>query len=272
MIDMQEYFMHKDYSHIVEKFEKSFDTSKLNCDDYWFHFTKLQKSISNNKCPICEVELTELPNRTNTATLDHFRPKADDMYPLLKCEPENYILMCSLCNSTYKQDDFPLLDESKRIKNAKVISETEEEKPLLFNPTEQNPLDFFELAFRQTELGGILELKRKANISKHSYEYKICESMINMFNLGYCHNDNRSLERKERDLETDRIKTVNVKECRIGILTKHYTTFIELANARNDKEKLAIFFKDKTRVAELKQYGFFQFIMKQNPQFSIEIF
>ncbi|HIP12581.1 MAG TPA: hypothetical protein EYG73_07675 [Arcobacter sp.] len=237
MIDMRGYFTHRAYPCVVDKFKKSFDESQLNCDDYWFSFTDLQRKISNNKCPICEVELSGYPNKTNTATLDHFKPKAQNMYPQLKCEPKNYILMCSLCNSTYKEDKFPLLDE----------------RPLLFNPTEEDPLDFFELAFRYSGQGGILELKRESNISKGSYTYKRCEAMIKMFGLGYC----------DKDIHPND----EVKKCRIDILTKHYGMFIELAKARSSKKSLAHFFKDKNRVNELKKYGFFRFIMKE--QFSI---
>jgi len=245
MIDMRSYFTHRAYPCVVEKFKALFDETKLNCDDYWFAFTDLQRRISNNKCPICEVELSEYPNKTNTATLDHFKPKADNMYPLLKCEPKNYILMCSLCNSTYKKDTFPLLDE----------------KPLLFNPTENDPLDFFELAFRYSDKGGILELKRKAEISKDSYEYKVCERMIKMFGLGYCH----------KDIHPNDKPTEEVKECRIDILTKHYGTFIELAKAKKNKENkksLALFLRDKNRINELKKYGFYKFIIKN--QFTIK--
>jgi len=242
MIDMRSYFTHKDYIYIVDKFNTSFDEDKLNCDDYWYIFTDLQKKISNNKCPICEVELSKHPNKPNTATLDHFRPKAENMYPHLKCTPTNYILMCSLCNSTYKKDKFPMLGE----------------KPLLFNPTEEDPLDFFELVFRYSDRGGILELKRRNDIPKDSDKYKICETMIKIFGLGYCYKDIHPNDNPNKE----------VKECRIDILTEHYTTFIELAKARSDKKSLALFFKNKNRINKLKKYGFFRFIMKN--QFSIK--
>ncbi|CAA6806886.1 MAG: Unknown protein [uncultured Sulfurovum sp.] len=271
MIDMRGFFRHRAYPCVVDKFKTSFDRTKLNCDDYWFVFTDLQKRISNDKCPICEVKLTDKPNRTNTATLDHFRPKSKEMYPHLKCIPENYILMCSLCNTTYKEDIFPLFDESKRATEAKIIKDTKHEQPLLFNPTEIDPLHFFELAFRQTQQGGTLELKRNNKTipkDKDSYEYQQCHKMITMFGLGYCHKDNRTDTRKERNLETGKMETIVVQECRIDILTKHYGTFIELAKARSNKKSLALFFKDKNRKNELKKYGFFRFIMKN--QFTIK--
>jgi len=254
MIDMQGYFTHANYQNSVSAFKANFNGN--GCDDYWSIFTKLQKEISNNKCPICEVELTKSPHKTNTATLDHFRPKAEDKYPLLKCEPENYILMCSLCNSTYKEDKFPLLDESQRASNAKKVAETMSEKPLLFNPTEKDPLDFFELVFRQTAQGGILELKRKHTIPKDSYEYQICEMMIKTFGLGYC--------------STYPHPNDDVKICRIDILTKHYTTFIEMAKAIDEKNQkaLALILSNQNRKNELEKYGFFNFMIKK--QFSIQ--
>jgi len=242
MIDMHSYFTHKAYPCMVKKFKNSFDEEKLDCDDYWFTFTDLQKKISNNKCPICEVELNEFPNKINSATLDHFKPKDQDKYPHLKCEPENYLLMCSLCNNTYKKNYFPLY----------ISNDEYNGKALLMNPTQENPLDYFELIFKQSTQGGILELKRKSTIPKNSYKYKVCETMIKLFGLGYCHknihpNDNPNKE---------------IRECRIDILSKHYTTFIELAKARENKKSLALFFKDENRVNELRKYGFFDFVIK----------
>lgn len=255
MIDMRSYFTHNDYQSYVDSFKSNIEN--VDCKDYWFPFTTLQKQISNNKCPICEVELTDIPNKPNTATLDHFRPKDSNMYPKLKCEPENYILMCSLCNSSYKKNDFPLLDDTKRAINAKIVAETNQEKPLIFNPTEKDPLYFFKLVFKQTSSGGILELKRNDDkIEKDSYEYKICETMIKMFGLGYCNKYSHP--------------NTEIKSCRIDILTTHYTTFIEFAKEieKDDDKSLALFLKDTNRINELKKYGFFKFIGRK--QFKIK--
>jgi len=246
MIDMRGVFIHLDYPNTISKFNSS------SCD--WSLFQKLHKNVSNNKCPICEVELSNKVNAFDSATIDHFRPKASSKYSGLKCEPRNYILMCGLCNENYKKSDFPLLDESKRAYHATSMGQVQNEDPLLFNPTEEDPLDFFELAFRITEQGGILELKRKPSIIKNSYKYKRCEAMIQLFGLGYCHKNIHP--------------STEVKNCRIDILTKHYKTFIELAKSLSDKKTLALFFKDKNRIDELKKYGFFKFIM--NSQFIID--
>jgi len=253
MIDMRGYFTHAEYQNSVDTFREKFNENE--CDDYWSIFTKLQQEISNNKCPICEVELTNNPNKTHTATLDHFRPKDQNMYPHLKCEPENYILMCSLCNSTYKDNLFPLVNEAHRATHATSVTQTNLEQPLLFNPTQRDPLDFFELAFRQTQQGGILELKRKHTIPKDSYEFQICDTMIKTFGLGYCekypHPNN------------------DAKVCRIDILTKHYTAFIEMAKAidENNPKALALILSNQNRKNELEKYGFFIFLIKK--QFKI---
>ncbi len=250
MIDMREIFAHIDYSSTVDKFKQS--------DCNWSIFQNLHKDISNNKCPICEVELSTQPSSLYLATIDHFRPKAKDMYLHLKCEPRNYILMCKLCNEKYKKSKFPLFDESKRVCDAKCMDDVKDEKPLLFNPIEENPLYFFELAFRQTDRGGILELKRNSKTipkDKTSYEYKRCKEMIELFGLGYCHKDIHPSH--------------EIKECRIDILSKHYSTFLELAIAINNKDKKAytLILKNKNRKKELEEYGFYKFIIKK--QFSI---
>lgn len=257
MIDMRCILTHRAYPCVVEKFEASFDKEKLNCKEYWFAFKDLQSKISYNKCPICEVTFNQYPNKTNTATLDHFRPKDIDMYPDLKCEPKNYLLMCSLCNNIYKDNKFPLIDDRQRFKN---------EEPLLFNPIDKNPLDFFKLAFLETPIGGVMQLEPK-NSDKDSYEHKISERTIKMFSLRYCNEDSCQYKRTEWNQEKKENESINVTQVSNHILREHYRNFIELSKARSNKKSLALFFKDENRKKELEKYGFFRFIMKE--QFSI---
>ncbi len=268
MIDMRRFFTHRAYPCVVKKFEEKFDRDKLNCKDYWFAFTDLQKKISNNRCPICEVKLTNTPNKTNTHTLDHFRPKAKDMYLYLKCEPKNYMLMCSLCNNTYKEDKFPLIDETKRVVNAKKIEDTREEQPLLFNPTEENPLDFFTLVFIKTTDGGVLELEPKSNLSEIQHQRSI--AMIKMFSLSYCNEKSCTHKRKERLIPRGKMEPINVTKVSNKILRKNYDDFIKLAQAiqNKDKKAYALIVSNKNRKKKLEKYGFFNFIMKK--QFSIK--
>ena len=247
MIDMRGIFSHPNYGDTLNEFKSS------ACK--WSIFQNLHKRVSNKKCPICEVELVEIQHHDYSATIDHFRPKAADMYPHLKCEPKNYILMCSLCNNRYKKAKFPLVDESKRATGARTIEDTEEEEPLLFNPAEEDPLYFFELAFVRTEVGNILELKKNKTISEYSYDYLRCEEMIKLFGLGYV---NEAIHPNEK-----------TKSLRLDVLTAHYETFIQLAKAvaDEDKKSLALILRDENRKEMLKKYGFFQFLIKK--QFSI---
>lgn len=238
MIDMQGIFSHLNYDNTLEQFEES------DCD--WSVFKALHQEVANNKCPICEVELVQTPNHAYSATIDHFRPKDKSMYPHLRCIPENYILMCNLCNTRYKKANFPLVDDSQRAVTAKTMAEIIHERPLLFNPAEDDPRSFFELAFRQTERGNILELKRKSTIPKGSYEYQRCEAMITLFGLGYT----------QHDIHPDE----ETKKLRIDVLTAHYEVFIKLAQAINDKDKkaAALILQDKNRKIALEKYGFWE--------------
>lgn len=249
MIDMRGVFSDPDYEKTLDQFKKS------NCE--WGVFQELHKKIANNKCPICEVKLEEALYHPYSATIDHFRPKASSMYPHLKCEPKNYILMCNLCNTRYKESKFPLVDNTKRASNARTVEETKDEEPLLFNPAEEEPLNFFELVFKQTEFGNILELKRNKKISKNSYEYQRCKIMIELFGLGYIHKYSHPEPHKE------------TLKLRVDVLTEHYETFIELAKAINEKNEKSFFLilSDVNRKAMLEKYGFFQFLIKK--QFSI---
>lgn len=253
MIDMQGVFTHIDYAETVERFEAYKLCEVSECD--WRVFKKLHKEVANNKCPFCEIELDMKGVIGSSGTIDHFRPQSSKMYPLLKCEPKNYILMCNLCNTRYKESKFPLVDESKRAVTATTIEETYDEQPLLFNPAEENPLDFFGLEFRQTEIGNILELQIKESIPEDSYDYQRSEAMITLFGLGFIHRVTHP------DEET--------KKLRVDILTTHYETFIELAHAIHDgnKKAFALIMRDENRSEGLRKYGFFQFLL--NKQFHI---
>lgn len=59
------------------------------------------------------------------STIDHFWPKR---YRSKIMQWDNWILSCSVCNTTYKRDQFPL----------------ENELPLLIDPTRENPWDHIE--------------------------------------------------------------------------------------------------------------------------------
>lgn len=241
MIDMKKIFSHSEYSRLVSEFDTE------NCN--WAIFKPLHKLISNNRCPICEVVLTE----NNQGTIDHFRPKGENLYPFLKCDPENYIIMCEECNSLYKESKFPIYNDANR---ATKISDLKSEQNLLINPARRDAIDFFELVFKTLENGSnVLELKRKEDIQKDSYEYKRCETMIKTFGLGYC--------------DKNKYPNENAKVCRINLLRQHFDTFYPLAKAiteKNKKEIINILTIEKER---LKKYGFYNFLIKN--QFKIKV-
>jgi len=228
------------------------DMQRVLESDDWSVFKPIHSDISNGKCPICEVKLTQYEQGTK-ATIDHFRPHGDSLYTFLKCDPKNYIIMCEECNSLYKSSSFPIYEDAKRAKN---IDELKNENNLLFNPARRKPTDFFEIAFKTLSNGtNILELKRKSDIHKSTYDYKRCETMINLFGLGYC----------------DKVKYPNddAKICRINILKQHFDTFYPMAKALKDKNKEefeSIMIEQKER---LEKYGFYDFI--KNKQFTINV-
>ena len=243
MIDMKGIFSHSDYTVLVTDFDK------VKCD--WSVFKPLHREISNNRCPICEVRLTESAQGTK-ATIDHFRPKGEGLYTFLKCDPENYIVMCEECNNLYKESKFPIYDDTKRAVN---ISELKTEQNLLINPARREPTEFFELVFKTLVNGAnVLELKRRSDIAKDSYEYKRCETMIKLFGLGYC----------------DKAKYPNdsAKICRINLLREHFDMFYPLAKALDSKDQLEITNILVNHKDRLKQYGFYDFLVKK--QFKIQ--
>ena len=61
--------------------------------------------------------------------IDHFRPRAT--YPDRTYEWSNYFWACSVCNSNYKRDRFPI---------------DKDDQPLLINPMEEDPRDHLELS------------------------------------------------------------------------------------------------------------------------------
>jgi hypothetical protein len=60
---------------------------------------------------------------------DHFYPRAK--YPDQTYEWNNYFWACSVCNSNYKRDQFPVDDDGR---------------PLLINPVEDEPRDHLDLS------------------------------------------------------------------------------------------------------------------------------
>ena len=265
MIDMSSLHIDLDYDAVLETFNSQKNSNNsANID--WGIFKDIQLKVSKNKCPICEYNfnscITRPSNNGTTsiiATIDHFRPKDSTLYPLLKYDDKNYLLMCSECNISYKDNQFPLHSSTPdRDIQSKSISNSIIEKPLLVNPIYDNLLDLFILSFIQNNNGKkLLELKPKEN---SGYLYEKAKESIKIFGLGNC--------------EINTHNNQNIHTCRITILEYNYEKFIEFAQATKD------YFKDNINAAKrqkmgkilksnpnLKSFGFYKFII--NNQFEI---
>jgi hypothetical protein len=95
------------------------------------------------RCAFCET----LIQHTAYGDVEHFRPKAAYTnspspammrpgYCLLAYDPSNLMYSCTLCNSAYKKNEFPIL--GKRSPPGTI----ENERPVLINPYTEDPRDF----------------------------------------------------------------------------------------------------------------------------------
>jgi len=240
MIDMSGVCSHPNYSEVIEDFNKS------NCR--WSLFENIHMDIANSKCPICECNLDGTVTRfsnsgmtTITPTIDHYRPQK--YYSFMRCEPTNYLLMCSECNNIYKGSSFPIYQSDIR---ATTIEEIDNEKPLIVNPLKDNLLELFILVFRQSGENRILELKPKETTTGYLYEKAI--ETIKLFGLGDC--------------ELNRHPNSNVYNCRIRILAEHFGIFYEFAKALKNKNKKKASLEIMGNRALFERYGFFEFLKK----------
>ncbi len=247
MINMSGLYEHDDYETTLTQFHSS-------CCK-WSLFENVHMTIAKDRCPICECKLDGTVTRPSnngitsiTATIDHYRPQHH--YSFMKCEPSNYLLMCSECNNIYKGSEFPL--HSSRPTRATNIDEVDSEKPLIVNPIYDDLLELFVLVFKRksTVEESLLELKPKETTG---YLYEKAIETIKLFGLGDC--------------ETNRHSNPNVYNCRIRILEIHFGVFYEFAKAlsEGDKRKVALEIRAKKTVFE--SYGFYEFLKRK--QFEI---
>ena len=145
MIDMSSLYEHDDYQDSLDKFNIS------SCK--WSSFITVHLKVSSNRCPICEYlfdENSEIRRDNKNGdnllipTIDHYRPKKAGLYPFLKCDHTNYLLMCFECNSSYKKSKFPLYNSKTRATNK---NELVNEKPLIVNPITDDVYELFILVF-----------------------------------------------------------------------------------------------------------------------------
>ena len=249
MIDMSGVYGHKDYETTLDEFNSS------RCK--WSLFEDIHIEIANNRCPICECKLDGTVTRpskrgitTITATIDHYRPQRH--YAFMRCEPSNYLLMCSECNNIYKGSEFPIHGSSSI--RATNIDEIENEKPLIVNPIYDDLLELFILVFKRKDNGEelLLELKPKETTG---YLYEKAVETIKLFGLGNC--------------EINRHSNPTVYNCRIEILMSHFGVFYEFAKALKEGNKLKAKLEFDRKKEVLKSYGFYQFLIRK--QFEIEL-
>lgn len=83
----------------------------------------------HNKCAYCESRIPEEYN-----DVEHYRPKTK--YYWLGHDWNNLLYSCSLCNRSYKNDNFPLVNETNRVTAPGNIAN---EEPLIVNPVMEEP-------------------------------------------------------------------------------------------------------------------------------------
>lgn len=113
--------------------------------NYWGEVKKELHEYQHGKCCFCERKR----DANRESDVDHYRPKlAKDNEPApnhngywwLAYKWENLFFVCSECNSTYKKNSFPLINEGDRAftKDDDLL----QERPYLLNPAIDNPEEF----------------------------------------------------------------------------------------------------------------------------------
>lgn len=82
-----------------------------------------------NKCAYCESRISKEYN-----DVEHYRPQST--YYWLGHDWNNLLYSCPLCNRSYKNDGFPLVNEANRVTAPGDLSM---EEPLIINPTTEEP-------------------------------------------------------------------------------------------------------------------------------------
>ena len=147
------------------------------------------------KCCYCEVKI---PKPYAYENVEHFRPKSqsrqDDNSPenrpgyyWLAYDWENLFLSCGHCNSTYKQDLFPLADDNLRARSHH--DDIAQEAPLILNPSgpedprdhidfhDDMPKPLTELGRRTIEVVG-LDCKEREDRLEYLNELKYLRNQI----------------------------------------------------------------------------------------------
>ena len=139
--------------------------------------------MGKGKCAYCESDILA----TYVGDIEHFRPKGEieelkatgnskPGYYWLAADWENLLFSCRNCNQKSKQvtafvdeaksmgkmNQFPLFDESKRVRSHEDDIEEEEKVRLLLNPCIENPEDYFKYDIES----GVIQPKKQKEFLK----------------------------------------------------------------------------------------------------------
>lgn len=112
---------------------------------FWGEMKKVLQKYQNGKCCFCERRR----DANAEADVEHFRPMlkvTEDLdhpgYWWLAYEWSNLFFSCKACNSEYKKNHFPLVNETSR-----ALTKDDDlslEMPVLINPSFEEPADFID--------------------------------------------------------------------------------------------------------------------------------
>ena len=132
-----------------------------------------------DKCAYCELKYLA----TSWTDIEHYRPKSK--YYWLAYEWSNLLPTCPKCNRL-KNDEFPLINEDKRVSSHSEINgkldkskckinsaELLAEQPYILNPEIDNPTDFFDLKIEDNKRG--IEILGTDNKNRGGKTIVICD-------------------------------------------------------------------------------------------------
>jgi len=174
-----------EFNEVGEKFNSDYYLSQNDVNEYnklkkqknnsWSQFKEYFAFFSASRCPICEMIIDKYDD------IEHYRPK--EHYWWLAYDYKNYYAVCSTCNRNYKNTDFPLFEFNKKV-DFNTKHNINQEQPLLYNPTTDNPLELFELEFVfESNNNFKFVIKPLKNLLENSYLYKKAETTIKIYNL-----------------------------------------------------------------------------------------
>lgn len=244
MIDMRGIWQQDKFKSAIKTF-----TDENECS--WNVFKDPTLEFTNCKCPICEGSINKYDD------MDHYRPKADNMYPFLRCCYKNYMMMCDACNRKFKRVQFPLYTNFK----ATNIDELKDEYPLLINPMYDDIYKYFNLNFVNTSSSKqLLILEPIEGLS--DYDLEKAKKTIEVYGIGNCDDNDK------------------IDICRIAILSRNFNilhkvaklraNYLEYKDSNIQKSKMyLIAFHRTVSENKLEEYGFHQFLLKD--QFNIAV-